>query len=58
MMRSSPLGFIKDINFLLALTEMQASITHNTFSSIISAKIISLLYHYTIYNLGDLPRPK
>ena len=52
MMRSSPLGFIKDINPLLALTEMQASITHNTFSSIISAKIISLLYHYTIYNLG------
>lgn len=52
MMRTSPLGYIKNITDLLKLTEMQASITHNTFSSIISAKIISLLYHYTIYNLG------
>jgi len=52
-MRAAPLGIIKNIDDLLSMSELQASVTHNTIIGIKSAQAISLASHFFIYNRGS-----
>ena len=52
-MRSAPIGIVSDIDELLAMAKMQASLTHNTEIGIKSAQAVSLAAHYFIYNKGS-----
>lgn len=51
-MRSAPMGYVRDIEDLLGMAELQASITHDTEIGRKSSQAIALASHYTIYNLG------
>lgn len=46
MMRSVPLGIFSNVKFIMNVSEIQASITHNTTEAIRSSQIISLASHY------------
>ncbi len=48
-MRAYPLGYLKDIEKLLKLCEIQAKVSHNTSEGIQSAKRIALAVHYYRY---------
>lgn len=52
-MRSAPLGIIKNIDDLLAMSELQASVTHNTEIGIKSAQAVALAAHFFIYNKSN-----
>ncbi|GAA3936885.1 ADP-ribosylglycohydrolase family protein [Litoribacillus peritrichatus] len=52
-MRAAPLGIIKDIDDLLAMSEIQASLTHNTEIGIKSSQAVSLAAHFFVYNIGS-----
>ncbi|SMF03969.1 ADP-ribosylglycohydrolase [Alteromonadaceae bacterium Bs31] len=51
-MRSAPLGYVSDVNRLLKMAELQASITHDTEIGRRSSQAVALASHYAIYNLG------
>lgn len=51
-MRAAPLGYVSDVATLLEMSDLQASITHNTEIGRKSSQAIALAAHYTIYNLG------
>jgi ADP-ribosyl-[dinitrogen reductase] hydrolase len=53
-MRSAPLGYIKVIDDLLNMAEIQAVVTHNTFIGIKSSQAVALAAHYFIYYHGDV----
>lgn len=54
-MRSVPLGFIKDIEELLEVAELQASITHSG-NGIVASQMVSLISHYMIYDKGPVEK--
>lgn len=51
-MRSAPLGYIHDVDTLLAISALQASLTHDTEIGHKSSQAVALSSHYYIYNLG------
>ena len=51
-MRAAPIGVVSDIEAVLSMAEMQASITHNTEIGIKSAQAVALTAHYFIYDKG------
>lgn len=55
-MRSAPLGYISDIEKLLEMTALQASLTHDTEIGIKSSQAVALASHYVIYNLGPVEK--
>jgi len=52
-MRSSPIGFLRDIQKVIEYATVQARLTHNTPLGINSAVASSLISHYFIYDLGN-----
>ena len=57
-MRSVPIGVLPDVKTVLSAAETHARITHNTPDGIFSARIVSLMAHYSLYEsgpLGELP---
>jgi len=52
-MRAAPLGIVSNIDDLLNMAELQASVTHNTEIGIKSAQAVALMAHYFIYNQGN-----
>lgn len=55
-MRSVPIGFIKDISYVVKIAEEQAKVTHNTFGGIISSIMVALLSHYYKYSNDDFTK--
>lgn len=58
VMRSVPLGLIKNKDELLESAKIQASVTHATPAGIISSQIVALAAHQLIYdkiNIHDIP---
>ena len=53
-MRSAPLGIISNIDDLMAMSELHASVTHNTTIGIKSAQAVALAAHYLIYKKGPI----
>lgn len=53
-MRSVPLGLIANKDEMLNKAEIQATLTHNTFSGIFSSKAVALASHYFYYSLGPI----
>lgn len=51
-MRSAPMGYIKDIDRLLEMAQIQAVLTHNTEIGIKSSQAVALAAHYFIYDMG------
>lgn len=51
-MRSAPLGYIDDIDKILSMAALQASLTHDTEIGIKSSQAVALASHYAVYNLG------
>lgn len=51
-MRSAPLGYIGDIDNLLSMAALQASLTHDTEIGLRSSQAVALASHYAVYNLG------
>jgi ADP-ribosyl-[dinitrogen reductase] hydrolase len=52
-MRASPVGFLPTIDEVLALSELQAKITHNTEIGITSSHACALSFHYFYYKKGE-----
>jgi len=52
-MRSAPLGYVRKVDTLLSMAQVQAALTHDTEVGVQSAQAIALAAHYFIYNLGD-----
>lgn len=52
-MRAYSIGYLKNIEQLLAFCEIQAKTSHLTVEGISCAKRIALAVHYFKYNLGD-----
>ncbi|RJR06228.1 ADP-ribosylglycohydrolase family protein [Candidatus Parcubacteria bacterium] len=48
-MRSPPIGLLSDLEEVLAKTELQAKVTHNTPNGILAAKAAALITHYFCY---------
>lgn len=51
-MRSAPIGLISSIDDLLAMSELQASITHNSLAGIRSSQAVALASHYFAFGIG------
>jgi len=52
-MRSVPLGVIPSPSKVLDITQMQASLTHNTDSGILAAQAVALMSHFAFYEADD-----
>jgi ADP-ribosylglycohydrolase len=48
-MRAVPLGVIPNISNLLAVSDIQAKLTHNTFGGVLSSRVVALASHYALY---------
>ena len=51
-MRASPIGLLPDLDQVLALARLQASITHDTDGGRMSASAIAVMVHYLAHALG------
>jgi ADP-ribosyl-[dinitrogen reductase] hydrolase len=51
-MRASPIGLFGDIETVLTLAALQASVTHNSPEGIMSAQAIAAMVHFFAYRLG------
>lgn len=49
-MRSVPLSYIKDINNLMSIAELQARITHDTNEGVVSSQAVAVIGHYFLYH--------
>lgn len=55
-MRAVPLGVISNINDMLDTAILQASVTHNTPKAILSAKVVALMSHFSLYSNDSFSR--
>jgi ADP-ribosyl-[dinitrogen reductase] hydrolase len=53
-MRVSPIGLYADLNEVLRLAKLQASVTHDTPAGHMSASAIAAMVHYFVYRLGPV----
>ncbi len=51
-MRSAPLGVVRDIPNLLAMSRLQAELTHDTEIGVKSSQAVALASHYFLYGCG------
>jgi ADP-ribosylglycohydrolase len=52
-MRAAPIGVLNNIAQILEYAEIQARVTHNTESGILSSQAIALCSHYFLHSLGS-----
>lgn len=55
-MRAVPFGVIPDVNELLEIATLQATVTHDTPEGRFSARAVALMAHYALYERGELSK--
>jgi len=55
-MRACPIGILPDPKEVMDVSRAQAIVTHNTPGGILSAQLVSLITHYSIYDYGPMEK--